>query len=236
MPGAELALFPLPNMVLFPDMVLRLHIFEPRYVRMTEQALADDSRFGMVLPKSGGEEGEPAEPHAIGTVAQIRESVPLDNSHYLLAVSGERRFRIDDYHIESDGLMIGQVSYLDDEPATGPDLEALADRVRQLAGESFDLIRQHHLPLPEIELPDDPVALSFVLAGHLEAGPEQRQQLLATTDTVDRLRQLQTMLERGNEILNHRLEIREEADRVRGGNGRLGDDHLDAEALRRLDH
>jgi ATP-dependent Lon protease len=44
----ELPLFPLPDLVLFPQEVLPLHIFEPRYRMMLRTVLAEDRRFGVV--------------------------------------------------------------------------------------------------------------------------------------------------------------------------------------------
>ncbi|MDP6513158.1 MAG: LON peptidase substrate-binding domain-containing protein, partial [SAR202 cluster bacterium] len=72
MPSAEriLPLFPL-NSVLFPGASIPLQIFEDRYKQMLRDCLDADSRFGVVLIKSGREVGGSAEPHATGTVAQI---------------------------------------------------------------------------------------------------------------------------------------------------------------------
>ncbi|MCI0360979.1 MAG: LON peptidase substrate-binding domain-containing protein [Planctomycetaceae bacterium] len=56
-------LFPLPNLVLFPHVVQPLHIFEPRYREMLEDALASDGLIAMVLLEPGWErdyEGRPA--------------------------------------------------------------------------------------------------------------------------------------------------------------------------------
>ena len=52
-------IFPLPNVVLFPEVLQPLHIFEPRYRRMTEDALEGDRVIGMVLLR---EEAEPSTP------------------------------------------------------------------------------------------------------------------------------------------------------------------------------
>ena len=53
MPAASLPLFPLPTVVLFPNVFLPLHIFEPRYREMVADALAGDRMIGMVLLKPG---------------------------------------------------------------------------------------------------------------------------------------------------------------------------------------
>ncbi len=51
-----LPIFPLPNVVLFPNVFLPLHIFEPRYRDMVADALASDRLIGMVLLKPGWED------------------------------------------------------------------------------------------------------------------------------------------------------------------------------------
>ena len=59
---ATLPLFPLPNVVLFPNVFLPLHIFEPRYRAMVADALKGDRLIGMVLLRPGWEsdyEGRP---------------------------------------------------------------------------------------------------------------------------------------------------------------------------------
>ena len=58
----SLPLFPL-NVVLFPNAVIPLHVFEERYKLMAQRCLDSDSRFGVVLIKSGDEVGGPADPH-----------------------------------------------------------------------------------------------------------------------------------------------------------------------------
>jgi len=50
---ATLSIFPLPNVVLFPDVFLPLHVFEPRYREMTRAALDSDRLIGMVLIRPG---------------------------------------------------------------------------------------------------------------------------------------------------------------------------------------
>ena len=49
-------LFPLPNLVLFPAVVQPLHIFEPRYRQLMEDALKDNRLIGMALLRPGWEE------------------------------------------------------------------------------------------------------------------------------------------------------------------------------------
>jgi Lon protease-like protein len=99
-PDAEflLPLFPLPNLVFFPQTRLPLHVFEPRYRKMIADVLARDQRFGIVLLRPGYEAdyaGAPAV-HACGTMGRIDQTVPLEDGRYNILVYGESRFRIID--------------------------------------------------------------------------------------------------------------------------------------------
>ena len=91
-----LPLFPLPNLVFFPQTRLPLHVFETRYRHLIADAIASDQRFGIVLLRPGFEAGYFGTPpvHACGTIAHIEQTVTLDDGRYNILVNGETRFRI----------------------------------------------------------------------------------------------------------------------------------------------
>ena len=89
-------LFPLPNVVLFPSVFLPLHIFEPRYRQMVEEALAGDRIIGMVLLQPGYEaqyEGQPAV-YAVGCAGLITHLERLADGRFNIVLRGLERFRI----------------------------------------------------------------------------------------------------------------------------------------------
>ncbi|MDW8222607.1 MAG: LON peptidase substrate-binding domain-containing protein [Gemmatales bacterium] len=90
-------LFPLPNVVLFPHALQPLHIFEPRYVEMTEDALASDRLIALVLLKPGWEPYYWAKPaiYDVACLGRIRWHEPLAHGRYNLLVQGLCRFRIE---------------------------------------------------------------------------------------------------------------------------------------------
>jgi Lon protease-like protein len=97
---AVIPLFPLPNVVLFPHLLLPLHIFEPRYRAMTQDALDGSQLIGMVLLRPGWEDayrGRPAV-HLIGTAGQIRESDALDDGCFNIVLAGLREFEVSAEH------------------------------------------------------------------------------------------------------------------------------------------
>ena len=91
-----LPLFPLANIVLFPDMELPLHIFEPRYRQMIRDAVAGEGRIGMVRPTPGWEgdyEGSP-EIRRVGCAGEITELRELPDGRFTLILIGTQRFEV----------------------------------------------------------------------------------------------------------------------------------------------
>lgn len=87
----RISIFPLPGAILFPGMQLPLHIFEPRYRAMVQDALARDRRIGMIQPQRA-EEGAPL--FQIGCLGKIVEVEALDDGRFNLVLEGEARFRV----------------------------------------------------------------------------------------------------------------------------------------------
>jgi Lon protease-like protein len=91
-----LPLFPLPNVVLFPNVFLPLHIFEARYRDMVADAITGDRMIGMVLLRPGWEhdyEGRPPV-YAIGCSGLITHVEQLADGRYNIVLRGFERFRI----------------------------------------------------------------------------------------------------------------------------------------------
>jgi uncharacterized protein len=91
-----LPLFPLPNVVLFPNVFLPLHIFEERYREMVSDAIAGDRMIGMVLLRPGWEhdyEGRPLV-YPIGSSGVITHFERLTDGRYNIILRGLERFRI----------------------------------------------------------------------------------------------------------------------------------------------
>ena len=96
MPPTTLPLFPLPNVVLFPNVFLPLHIFEPRYREMISDALEGDRMIGMVLLRPGWEgnyEGRPPV-YPTGCSGLITHHERLPDGRYNIVLRGVEKFRI----------------------------------------------------------------------------------------------------------------------------------------------
>src|SRR3989441_3297261 len=97
-----LPLFPLPNVVLFPNVFLPLHIFEPRYREMVADAVASDRMIGMVLLRPGWERDYEGRPpiYPIGCSGVVTHVERLADGRYNIVLRGMERVRI----LEEDDL------------------------------------------------------------------------------------------------------------------------------------
>lgn len=95
MSARRLPLFPLPGVVLLPGTLLPLHIFEPRYQAMVEDALAGDRLIGMAMLKPGWEgAGESPPIYAVGGAGEIVESEELEDGRGNIVLEGRFRYRV----------------------------------------------------------------------------------------------------------------------------------------------
>jgi Lon protease-like protein len=212
----SIALFPLGS-VLFPGMLLPLHIFEPRYRLLLQRAIQNDEPFGIVLIKSGVEVGGPAEPHRIGTTARVVGTTPLPGGRSFIIVRGERRFEIEKIDADREPYLVGDVRYLDEDD--GGDAEGLADRAADEFGQYLTGLlatstdARTEPPLGELR-EGTPAEVSYRIAGGLGIDAAERQRVLETERTAPRLESVIGLLERENTLLKElllRLRARGEA-------------------------
>ncbi len=196
-------IFPLPNVVLFPDARLPLHIFEPRYRQMTADALAGDRVIGMVLLEPGADPREQKAPvFSVGCAGRIVEAAQLSDGRSSLLLAGERRFRILSEEASDKPYRSAEVELLADppfdrlEPAGRAQLQAarreMESHVLELARRSAP-VRVEALAERMQQL--DPVELVHALAFGLDCGFVEKQSLLETPDPVARCQLLLRLIE-----------------------------------------
>lgn len=190
----ELPLFPL-NTVLFPYASVQLHVFEDRYREMVRNCLEFDRPFGIVLIRSGSEVSTHIDPYMVGTAVRIVQVHTYDDGRMDIQVQGERRFRIRELD-ETHPYLVGRV-----EPVIEHEIEE-SDRASELltrAREEFEVLIQRLFARQEFSVqvvfPTDPVALSFTIANLLQMENLDKQRLLETTDTLERVEDLLPILE-----------------------------------------
>ena len=203
----ELPLFPLPEVVLFPQEVLPLHIFESRYRIMLQSVLDSDSRFGVVRLDANSKKIAD-----VGCCAQIIKHQTSEDGRSNIVTIGQQRFRILEITREAP-FCTALVTWIDDAQVNDQDdlyklsesvLGALKDVVL-LSGKLTD----SQTSLPE-NLPEIPRELSFWIASHL-GGPaaDEQQQLLEMQDTTTRLEREFQMLDNTRRQLAARTALKD---------------------------
>jgi Lon protease-like protein len=184
---SEIPLFPL-GVVLFPTMLLPLHIFEERYKEMVHRCVRESIPFGVVLISEGQSVGGKAKTFRIGCTARIARVERMPDGRMMIEVVGEQRFRILDQH-EALPYRTGLTEVLRDAPAPdAPSLAVLASEVERLLRDF--LSRQLALlgqSVGHFDLPGEPEELSFTAACVLPLENDEKQALLEDTDTASRL-------------------------------------------------
>lgn len=199
-----LPMFPLGS-VLFPGMVLPLHVFEPRYRALVRDVLAGDRTFGVTLIERGHEVGGGDVRTDVGTRAQVLEAEELDDGRWVLVAVGRSRLRVVAW-LPDDPYPCATVTELP-EPPPGPDAvdlrERVADRLRTVLALRAEL-GEATVPLAT-ELDDDPVAGSYQAAILAGANPLDAHRLLTAASAADRLRLLLEVLDDADARLRFEL-------------------------------
>lgn len=190
----ELPLFPL-NVVLFPGMIIPLHIFEPRYRQMITECQQQQSPFGLVLARPTSVHLE-EEPYPVGTMAEIQQLERLEDGRFTLIAFGLQRFRILRQHREKPYLS-GWVELYADRSETSQESDVYARQARELFRRYLEmLLEMADEKQVLVDIPTEPEELSYFAAHFLDIQDEQKQQLLELTSTAQRLQQEVAVLRR----------------------------------------
>jgi uncharacterized protein len=189
------AIFPLPDVVLFPGTYLPLHIFEPRYRAMSEAALASESPIGMILLRPDADPMAAQAPtFSVGCAGRIVEHRKLPDGRFHLLVHGERRFRVAREH----PLAPGGFREIEAELLPDPALAELAPGARRALEAARVELEARMLELVQLTAPEsaaelgermralDPVLLVNAIAFGLDGPALEKQSLLESTDPSSR--------------------------------------------------
>lgn len=212
----RLPVFPLGT-VLFPGLVLPLHIFEDRYRELIRH-LVDlpegvPREFGVVAIQRGWEVLPAARPgnrppsvagavtlHEVGCTAELRQVTELPDGRFDIVSVGRRRFRITHVDEQSTPYLTAEVEWLPEPTGQEEIADLLAPRVLAVFRQYLGLMRSDPADIGE-QLPDDPTVLSHLVAATAALTVADRQLLLAAPDTATRLRTELRLLSREAALL-----------------------------------
>jgi Lon protease-like protein len=197
-PPERLPLFPLSGALLLPRGLLPLNIFEPRYLQMVEDAMAGPRFIGMVQPTEHEDTVERPGLYGVGCAGRIEACERSDDGRYLISLSGQARFRIEDELAVTTPYRQARVSYApfaaDLDPAE-PGAASAIDRERLLLA----LRAYLHYEGGEVDwggiggLGDAALVTSLAMACPFE--PSEKQALLEAVGLDERARALTALIE-----------------------------------------
>ena len=196
----ELPLFPLQT-VLYPGLPIPLHVFEERYRQMFKRILDTERRFGVVAIVRGRDVDVGATYHPVGCVAEVAEVKQHADGRLDVVARGRSRFTIDGV-IQAAPYIVAEVSELPE--TTGE----VAEQRTLKAGRLFAryvtaLLEMTGRQAEPIDLPDDPVAASYLVAAGLQVDLADKQRLLTIPSAAERLAAEAALLRRELVLLEH---------------------------------
>jgi len=186
----DIPLFPL-RAVLFPGSVLPLKIFEQRYLDMAAACLKESRPFGLCLIASGEETGAAAEPHPVGTLADIASWEMEQLGILLIGARGGKRFRILEKRVGENQLLHARVEIIADNGPTPlpPERQRLIPLLRRVIG---DLAPER---IPQPHRYDDAEWVGYRICDILPVQSLAKQKLLELEDPLARLEILEKFLD-----------------------------------------
>jgi Lon protease-like protein len=188
----NLPIFPLPNVVLFPNMFLPLHIFEPRYKKLVRDCLAGNKLLGIILLRRGweNEEGDPT-PYEIGGMGQITKVVKLPNGNMNILVQGLLKVKTLEYLEVDEPYRIAKIEGINDQFDPSEALTALTQQLTRMYRNaiSFRYRKAKDLIAP-LNLLASPQDIAYFIVSNLQLDAHEKQLILETVSGQEQIRKL----------------------------------------------
>lgn len=191
----HLPIFPLP-VVLLPNELMPLHIFEPRYRKMLRDIQQQRNLFGISYFEPTESFIEKPAIGSVGCVAEVREIQPLPDGRSNILTIGLIRYRLLGYVETGNEYLVGEVEFFEDEEEDKAVLNPLSDKVFALfkrIAQAAHKLSGGHGTFPELPQAE-PQALSFLITAAFNLEPQIKLQMLETRSTIERLEKLHEFL------------------------------------------
>jgi ATP-dependent Lon protease len=202
-PGPRvLSILPMPDMVLFPRMILPLVLWDESAQKLVQEALFQDKIIGIVGALGEKAEGfGPEDLYRVGTAAAILKMRKSEDDALRLLVQGLYRFRVEEW-VGTEPYLAARITPISEEYEPDLEVEALVSNVRGLFLKMMELSPYLPAELGTLvrEL-SDPRLLADITAGSLNISKAEKQELLETYDVKERLRRVLSLINRELEIL-----------------------------------
>lgn len=182
--GYRLSLLP-SRIPLFPGGSVNLRVYERRHLDLVRDCARHGTGFGVCLLLAGDRPGQSAVPAAVGTSARIIDFYSGQDGLLGIVVAGERRFRVEHCSVRDNGLILGRVAWLPDDPA-----QSVPARFGLLSGLLRQLLERFGGLPEDLAQLDDAAWVAWRLAERLPLQATQQQGLLQIDAPEQRLARL----------------------------------------------
>jgi ATP-dependent Lon protease len=201
LPEDAVIILPVRNIVLFPGMFLPLAIGRQRSIAAAQEAMRTERPIGVIQQRDAGADNpEPAELHAIGTLATILRFVTSPEGTHHVICQGQRRFVVVEY-LDGYPFLVARVRPVDTIETPSKELEARILHLKRQAAEALALLPQAPTELgAAMEATTSGSALADLITGFMDVTAAEKQSVLETLDVPERL-------EKVSQLLAHRIDV-----------------------------
>src|ERR1700677_4757253 len=200
---------PLRDIVVFPHMIVPLFVGREKSVRALEEVMNDEKQILLLTQKNAAEDDPTAEGlHTIGTLATVLQLLKLPDQTVRVLVEGKSRARVTGFNPRSDFFQANIEKLAEDAPPAR-ETEALLRTVKTNFEQYIKLNKK--IPsetLAAVAAIDEPARLADTVAAHLSVKISDRQALLETLSTTERLEKVLALIEAEIGVLQVERKIR----------------------------
>ncbi len=207
--GTIYPVLPLRDIVVFPHMIVPLFVGREKSVRALEDVMKDDKQILIVTQKSASQDNpSAADLYSVGTIGTVLQLLKLPDGTVKVLVEGGQRMKILRYTDREDFFQV-YAEPLADEDDPGQELTALS---RAAVSQFEQYIKLNKKIPPEVLVSvnqiDDPAKLADTIASHLSLKISEKQELLETRATSERLERVFSFMESEIGVLQVEKRIR----------------------------
>ena len=210
--GEELSILPIKATVVFPYLIVPLVVTEQKYARLIDESLMEGKIIGIFSQKSTEVEDPSTEDiYQVGTAASILKMLRFPDGSVRFLVQGLSRVRVKNF-VQTKPYPVAKIEIIEEKVEKSVEVEALIRNVLDLLKKVVDLAPylSEELQVSAINT-EDPSRLADLIASNLNINVAQKQQLLETFDTKERLRKVLSQINREVEVLELSRRIQSQA-------------------------
>jgi ATP-dependent Lon protease len=210
--GEELSIIPIKGTVVFPYLIVPLIVTDQKHARLIDETLMEGKIIGLFAQKSAQTEHAKAEDiYQVGTAASILKMLRFPDGSVRFLIQGLSRVKVKNF-IKTEPHLVARIEVIEEKTEKSVEVEALIRNVLDLLKKVVDLAPylSEELQITAINT-DDPSRLADLIASNLNISVVQKQELLETFDTKERLRKVLYHINREVEVLELSRRIQSQA-------------------------